>query len=120
MNRKTKQCKLCKKEITGRRSKIFCDQYCKAEYHYRLKKVNNVATEKIDKILHRNRAILLETMGKNNHRKKIHKIKLDSKKFNYSYVTAYHINSQKKMVNHIYDFSWIIFSDEEILIIRKR
>lgn len=120
MLRTKKQCKLCKEEFTGRRSKIFCDQYCKAEYHYRLKQVNNAATEKIDKILHRNRAILLETMGKKSNRKKICKLELDKKKFNYSYVTAYHINSQNKMVNHIYDFSWIIFSDEEILITRKR
>ena len=52
-------CKLCKTEITGRRSKIFCDLYCKAEYHNRVNKVNKIATEKIDKILHRNRAILL-------------------------------------------------------------
>lgn len=74
MHRMKKQCKLYKKEISGRRSKIFCDQYCKAEYHYRLKKVNNAATEKIDKILHRNRSILLETMGKNSYKKKIYKI----------------------------------------------
>jgi len=116
----TRHCKLCKTEIIGRRSKVFCTPLCKAEYHSLLNKVNKKATEKIDIILHRNRAILLEILGKNITSKKVHKLKLDEKKFNYTYVTAYHINSQNKTVNHVYDFSWIIFSDDFILIKRKK
>lgn len=120
LERFKRHCILCKKEILGRRSKKFCDDNCKAEYHYQLNKVNKAATLKIDKILHRNRAILLEVMGKNASSKKVDKLELDKKKFNYSYVTAYHLNSQNKMVNHIYDFSWIVFSNDKILISRKR
>lgn len=113
-------CKLCKSEMQGRRSKIFCCETCKNEYHYKLNKVNKIATDRIDKILHRNRAILLEIIGKNLDSKKVQKIELDKKKFNYTYVTAYHQNNQGKMLNHIYDFSWMIFSDDSILIKRKR
>jgi len=106
--------------MEGRRSKIFCSNNCKSEYHYRLNKVNNAATQKIDQILHRNRAILLEIMGKNLATKTVQKLTLDQKKFNYSYVTAYHLNSRNKMVNHVYDFSWVVFSTDKILITRKR
>jgi hypothetical protein len=113
-----KTCKLCKSTFEGRSDKIFCSPSCKALYHQKLKKVTNDATDDIDKILHRNRSILLEILGKVASSKKVSKMVLDQKKFNYTYVTSYHLNSQNKMVNYVYDFSWIVFSDKEVLIKR--
>lgn len=113
-------CKMCNNPIKGRSDKVFCSADCKNEYHIKLRQTTYYATHKIDLILHRNRSILLEIMGKNSLQKKIHRMILDQKKFNYSYITGIHINNQGKTVNHVYDFSWIIFSDEEILIRRKR
>lgn len=114
-----RKCKMCPNPITGRRDKVFCSVRCKSDYHEKLTKVTSIATEKIDKILHRNRSILLELMGKNGVQKKIPKLELDQKKFNWTYITHYHINSQGKMVHFIYDFSWMTFSDQEVLIRRK-
>lgn len=111
---------MCKTEINGRRDKIFCSVRCKSDYHEKLTKVTLTASEKIDKILHRNRSILLELMGKNGLHKKIPKIEIDKKKFNWTYITHYHINSQGKEVRYLYDFSYIIFSDQEVLIKRVR
>jgi len=114
-----KKCKICKKEIVGRKDKLFCSIQCKNDYHVKLRKVTKLATKRVDAILHRNRSILLELMGKNARQKKISKLFLDKKKFNYSYVTSFHTNNQGKMVHHVYDFSWMTFSDEEVLIRRK-
>ena len=111
-------CKMCQSPISGRRDKIYCSNRCKSDYHEKLTKVTNIASASIDKILHRNRSTLLEIMGKNGTQKKIPKTVLDSKKFNFTYITHYHINSQNKFVNYIYDFSWMIFSEQEILIKR--
>lgn len=113
-------CRICKVPISGRSDKIFCSPTCKANYHIKLNKVTADASERIDKILHRNRSILLELMGKNGLHKKIPKIELDKKKFNWTYITHYHINSQGKEVRYLYDFSYIIFSDQEVLIKRIR
>lgn len=113
-------CKLCKKKFTGRSDKIFCTIQCKSTYHNLLDKATKKATGEIDKILHRNRSILLEILGKNRNYRKVKKELLDKKKFNYTYVTAYHLNSQNKMVNYMYDFKWSIFSDQEIAIRRLR
>ncbi len=113
-------CKMCKGPIKGRSDKVFCSSDCKNDYHIRLRQATYNATHKTDLILHRNRSILLEIIGKNFIQKKIHRMILDQKKFNYSYITGIHINNQGKTVNHVYDFSWIIFSDEEILIRRKK
>lgn len=115
-----RKCKMCKSEFTGRRDKIFCSTRCKSDYHEKLTKVTLKASDRIDKILHRNRSILLELMGKNGMHKKMPKIELDKKKFNWTYITHYHINSQGKEVRYLYDFSYIIFSDQEVLIKRVR
>ncbi|MBK7009823.1 MAG: hypothetical protein IPH36_14925 [Saprospiraceae bacterium] len=59
-----KKCKMCPTMFYGRSDKIFCSAKCKTAYHEKLNKVTNEATAKIDKILHRNRSILLEILGK--------------------------------------------------------
>lgn len=113
-----RQCRLCKQPISGRADKIFCSATCKSQYHIKLNKVTMNASERIDKILHRNRSIMLEVMGKSSTQKKVVKAILDSKKFHFGYITHYHINSQNKMVHYLYDFSYIVFSDQEVLIKR--
>lgn len=113
-------CKMCKVEIQGRSDKEFCSIDCKNRYHSRLRAVTRKVTYKTDLILHRNRSILLEVIGKNLVQKKVHRKLLDRKKFNYSYITGIHTNKHGKIVYHVYDFSWLIFSDEEVLIIHKK
>lgn len=115
-----RKCKMCPNTIVGRSDKIFCSARCKTSYHEKLEKVTKIATLKIDNILHRNRSILLEILGKNLTYKKIARAILDSKKFHFGYITHYHINSQGKMVHYVYDFSWMIFSDQEVVIKRLR
>lgn len=113
-----RKCRICDNLVRGRSDKLFCSVKCKSYYHDRLSKVTFEASMRIDKILHRNRSILLELMGKNAIQKKIPKIELDKKKFNWTYITHYHINSRGKEVRYLYDFSYIIFSDQEVLIKR--
>ncbi len=115
-----KPCKICKKEFAGRSDKIFCSLGCKNEYNSRLRKATQTEAKKIDDILHRNRSILLEIMGKYKTQIKIDRILLDKKKFNFNYMTGYYINKEGKVYHHIYDFSYMTFSSEQVLIVRKR
>ncbi len=112
-------CKICKKGLKGRKDKTFCSIECKNYYHTSLRKVTNEIAKELDEILHRNRSILLELLGKKTFRKKINRVVLAKKKFNFKYITHFHINSQGKMYHHIYDFAWMEFSDDEILIVRR-
>lgn len=118
LKRHERLCRLCEKRIVGRTDKIFCSNTCKANYHIKLNKVTAEATERIDKILHRNRSILLEILGKNGTQKKVSKAILDNKNFHFDYITHYHVNAQNKTVHYVYDFSYLIFSDQEVLIKR--
>jgi endogenous inhibitor of DNA gyrase (YacG/DUF329 family) len=114
-----KRCPICKKKVVGRSDKRFCSLDCKNNYHIRLQKHTSNATEETDKILHRNRSILLELMGRSKTRKKISRIILDKKNFSFDYITGFHINTKNKTIHHVYDFSWAIFTDQEVLIMRN-
>ena len=90
----TKKCKICMKQIVGRHDKIFCSIECKNSYHVQLRRATAKVVKSTDKILHRNRSILLELMGKNSKQKKMDRQKLDAKKFNWNYFTGSYINSK--------------------------
>lgn len=113
-------CPICKKAVVGRSDKRFCSTGCKSDYHRRLSKSTSEATRRIDTILHRNRSILLEMIGKNRKQIKVPLIQLEKRKFNFNYITKYIINSQGKTYNYVYDFAWMTFSSNEILIIRTK
>jgi len=106
--------------MVGRNDKIFCSIKCKNYYHVNLRKVTKIAVKRIDIILHRNRSILLELMGKNKRQIHIDRVVLDKKKFNYKYHTHTQVNSKGKTYYYVYDFGWMSFSDNSILIVRKR
>jgi len=113
------KCKICSTQFTGRSDKKFCSIRCKNYYHVNLRKATDKAVKEIDNILHRNRSILLEIMGKNSVQKKIDKIILEKKKFNFFYKTHQTVNSAGKTYNYVYDFAWMEFSDNSILIVKK-
>ncbi len=117
---KQRKCKICSTKIVGRKDKLFCSIRCKNYYHVNLRRVTKIATLKIDRILHRNRSILLEIMGKNTIQKKVNRILLEQKKFRFKYHTHSHINSKGKTYHWVYDFAWMSFSDDTILITRKK
>ncbi|MDD3685284.1 MAG: hypothetical protein PHE56_00820 [Bacteroidales bacterium] len=114
------KCKVCNKEITGRKDKIFCSIHCKNEYHLTLGAVTRLKAYPLDRILHRNRSILLEIMGTKAAKKMILRSELVRKKFQFKYITHFNVNSSGKMYHHVYDFAWMEFSDDEILIIRQK
>ena len=58
-------------------------------------------------------------MGKKAVQKKIPRIELERRKFNFSYITHYIVNSQGKVYHYVYDFAWMAFSDDQIMIVRK-
>ena len=116
----TKKCKICKNYVLGRSDKLFCSVRCKNYYHTNLRRVTLKESKTIDAILHRNRSILLEIMGKNQVQKKVERIVLENKNFRFNYLTHYHKNKAGKVYHWVYDFAWMSFSNDTVLIIRKR
>ena len=115
-----RQCRLCQTPFRGRTDKVFCSLACKNEYHLRLRQATARAVRHTDIILHRNRSILLEILGKNKQRKKVDRLTLDRKKFNFHYLTGYYANASNKIYNLIYDFAWMEYASGEILVMRRK
>jgi len=115
-----KICKICKKQFSGRSDKLFCSPKCKSYYHFKLRSITKDVASEIDSILHRNRSILLEIIGKSLSQKKVLRLVLDKKKFNFKYHTHFTVNSQNKTFYWLYDLAWMEFSNDEILIVKKR
>lgn len=113
------KCKICSKLVVGRKGKLFCSLRCKNYYHTNLRRVTVEATYDIDEILHRNRSILLEIMGKVKTSKKIDRLELEQKKFSFNYLTHYQVNKEGKTYHWVYDFAWMSFSNDTILIVKK-
>ncbi len=117
MNQK---CTICQKKFVGRSDKKFCSTSCKNQYHSQLRAATMSATQEIDSILHRNRSILLELMGKNSQQKKIAAhLLFDQKNFKRQYMTGFFENAQGKRYHIVYDFAWMEFSNGELLIVRR-
>jgi len=75
-------------------------------------------------MLHRNRSILLEVVGKNKAQRKVDRLLLERKKFNFNYFTGQYLNSKGKVFHLIYDFAWMELrrpaeTSSEVLIIRR-
>ena len=90
------KCKICSKIIVGRNDKVFCSVKCKNYYHVNLRKVTSIEVKEIDLILHRNRSILLEFLGKNKIQITVKRILLEKKNFNFKYHTHRNVNSRGK------------------------
>ncbi len=114
------KCKVCQKDFIGRKDKVFCSIKCKNDYHVTLRSVTKEIAFPLDKILHRNRSILLEIMGPKARKKKVKRSLLVKKKFQFKFITHFNINSKGKIYNHVYDFAWMEFSDDEVLILRQK
>ena len=117
MNKNT--CKICSKLLVGRSDKLFCSVKCKNYYHVNLRKVTAIEVKEINTILHRNRSILLEIMGKRKVQIIVERMLLQKKKFQFKYHTHLHINTKGKTYFYIYDFAWMEFSNDKILIVRR-
>lgn len=115
-----RKCKICSNLIVGRKDKIFCSIKCKNYYHVNLRKVTEIAVVEINNMLHRNRSILLELIGKRKTQIIVDRILLQKKKFQFKYHTHQNINSKGKTYNYVYDFGWMEFSNDKILIVRKQ
>lgn len=113
-------CRHCQKKIIGRADKKFCSIQCKNAFHRQVKlKSRNIINE-IDAILHRNHAICLELMDtEKKYKLMVPRLVLEKMGFNFNYCTGTYLNHQQKRYHYVYDFSWMEFSSQDIMIIKS-
>ena len=115
-----KKCQVCGKEFHGRSDKKYCGLDCKNALNNRLRAKQEKIISQIDLILHRNHHILSLMMSASPEKKSlIPKLILSNSGFNFTYFTGTYLNHQGKLYHYIYDFAWMEFSNQDVLIVRK-
>jgi hypothetical protein len=113
-----KTCIQCESLFQGREDKRFCSAACKNQYFNGQRKNTNNATKEIDGYLHRNREILCTLMGESK-KETFDRLILVRAKFNFDFMTGIYWNKEYKMYRLVYDYAWMDFSDQKILVVRK-
>lgn len=117
MNR---QCEHCGNPLAGRSDKRFCSINCKNAANMARRKATLSVVRQTDRYLHRNREILNTLMGPSRTKMKIARTELDATGFRYNYLTGIYFNKEGKIYHNVYDFAWMEFSTQEILIVRRK
>jgi len=114
-----KTCQQCGQEMQGRTDKKFCSTDCKNRYHIDNRRNTRDAVAEIDGYLHRNREILVTLMGSST-KVEIDRLVLSRTGFRYDYHTGTYLNKKGKMYRLVYDYAWMDFSDQKVMIVRKK
>jgi hypothetical protein len=72
----------------------------------------------IDQFLHRNRIILSTLMG-DSRKEMFDKMILLKAKFRFEFHTGHYLNKEGKTYWLVYDYAWMEFSDQKILVVKK-
>lgn len=114
-----KQCLQCNQPIRGRSDKKFCSTACKNQHAKAARDALRDVVGEIDGYLHRNREILALLTG-NAPKVELDRLVLTRTGFKYEFHTGTYLNKEGKLYRIVYDFAWLDFSDQKILIVKKK
>jgi predicted nucleic acid-binding Zn ribbon protein len=112
-------CPICGKHIIGRSDKKFCSTKCKNNYHHPSKNLKGDHIKMVNNFLYQNFKIM-ESIFSDEKKNKlmVPRILLDKMGFHYSYSTGCYINKQKKLYRYIYNYAWMEFSNQKIMLLK--
>ncbi len=114
-----KACTQCQTPFVGRADKKFCSTTCKNHFNSAQRSHTKTITQEVDKYLHRNREILSVLMGESK-KETFDKLLLVRAGFKFDYMTGIYLNKENKMYRIVYDYAWMDFSDQKVLVIQKK
>ena len=115
-----KRCPVCGNAITGRADKKFCSLNCKNKFHHPSATQKGDTVKTINRFLYQNFKIM-ESIFKGERKDKlmVPRIMLDKMGFHFNYCTGCYTNSQGKLYRYIYDYAWVAFSTQEVMLVRN-
>jgi predicted nucleic acid-binding Zn ribbon protein len=113
-----RNCKQCGKTLHGRTDKKFCSLACKNAYNVSQRKATRTEVREVDACLHRNWEILATLMG-DSKKEMFDRAILSRARFKWEFMTGIYFNKVGKMYRIIYDYAWMDFSDQQVLVVRK-
>ena len=115
-----RNCKQCGKPFRGRPDKKYCGVPCKNRFNHLRRARTRSEVKRVDAFLHRNREILEEVMEGKGKKWTFSRRLIDRMGFRFTYMTGYYFNKEGKMYRLVYDYAWMDFSDQKILVVRRQ
>jgi DNA-directed RNA polymerase subunit M/transcription elongation factor TFIIS len=103
MNR-MRLCPDCGGRVVGRTDKKFCSNECKNSYHNKEKCIENKSIKEVNRILTRNRKILLSCV--NSKKRQISENYLAARGFNFSFFTHQNRSSDGELAHFCYEVGY--------------
>ncbi len=114
-----RNCLECNKVLHGRSDKKFCSVACKNAHNSQLRRDTRDAVQETDKYLHRNREILVQLVG-DGIKVMLDRPTLTRAGFRWEFMTGIYFNKEGKMYRIVYDYAWMDFSDQQVMVVRKK
>lgn len=114
---KNKLCLQCSDPIQGRSDKKFCDSYCRSQYHNERSANESVLLQKIERILRKNRRILLMIAGKSG--MVISRSKLKEMGFQFDYFTHRIQEEKGDTYYYCYDRGLLPLDETKVAVVCK-
>ncbi len=115
-----KPCLACNKPVKGRADKKFCNDYCRNAYNNQLKTDSNKLVTNINNALKKNRRILEDLLPASEEMAKAHKENLQTKGFNFKYITHTYSNKKGNVYFFCYEYGYLPLDNDWYLIVKRK
>ncbi len=119
MEHEKRFCQSCKQILQGRTDKKFCDDGCRNNFNNQQNSMLNKEVRCINRILKRNRAILLALLPVGKQQRIVRKENLLLEGFNFGYSTHQGVGPDGSSYQICYDVGLILQENSEYLILRS-
>lgn len=111
-------CLFCGEVLIGRSDKKYCDDNCRNNHHYQLRKDDNAIIKSVNACLIKNREILRSLAA--NTRTMVVKKELVDANFNFNVMTSIYRTRKGTEYMVLYDYAYRIVNEHEVLILKYR
>lgn len=119
MEHEKRFCQSCRQILQGRTDKKFCDDGCRNNFNNQQNSVVNKEVRCINRVLKRNRAILLSLLPAGKQQRIVSKENLLLEGFNFSYSTHQGVGPYGSSYQICYDIGLMGLENSEYLILRS-
>lgn len=114
-----KICLECQEPLRGRSDKRFCHDACRNSYNNRLNSASRSFTERINRLLQKNRRILKGILG-NEKMIKVGDERLLTEGFDFTYHTHLLQTSKGNTYYFVYEYGYLALENQQYLIVKNK
>lgn len=113
-----KTCLDCGEPLVGRADKKFCNDICRNNYNNRQNSETSNLVRRINRILIKNRRILMELNP--DEKTMVHRDKLVDKGFNFNYFTSTYITQKGAVYHFCYEYGYLALDNDFFMLVLRK